>query len=197
MTPLRNNDSSSPASSGGSPASDEERLILRAQRGDQAAFETLYLNHLDAIYRYTFFRIGDTHEAEDMTEEVFVRAWEQLPGYRIGATRFASWLYRMAHNMTVDYYRKRPADSLSEPRLARMAAGERTEEMADTRQTSDALAQAVRKLDEVEQMVIILRFVEGLSHQETAATIGKSLEASRVIQHRALAKLGGLLEDQG
>jgi len=189
LTPHRDDDSSI-------RAPDEKSLILRAQRGDQAAFEALYLSHLDAIYRYIYFRIGDTHEAEDLTEEVFVRAWEQLPGYRIGQTRFASWLYRIAHNMTVDHYRKRPASSLSEPHFARMAAAEKTEEIAETRQASGALAKAVRQLDDIEQMVIILRFVEGLSHQDTAATIGKSLEASRVIQHRALAKLGGLLKGQ-
>jgi len=177
---------------------DEARLILLAQRGDQAAFETLYTNHLDMIYRYVFFRVGDTHEAEDLTEEVFVRAWESLAQYQSRDTRLASWLYRIAHNVTVDYHRRQPPPiSLSEPYLARLAAADNTERIADFQQTVGALVAAIRQLEDTEQMVVILRFIEGLSHEETATTIGKSLEASRVIQHRALAKLGKALEGEG
>jgi RNA polymerase sigma-70 factor (ECF subfamily) len=176
---------------------DEARLILLTQRGDHAAFETLYVNHLAMIYRYVFFRVGDEREAEDLTEEVFVRAWESLAKYQSAGTRFASWLYRIAHNLTVDYHRRQMPMSLSDPRLEQLPAADNTERVADHDRTIAALVAAIRQLDDSEQAVVILRFVEGLSHQETAATIGKSLEASRVIQYRALAKLGKALEGEG
>src|SRR5258706_16230263 len=102
--------SSSPAP----PEPSHDKLIRQAVKGDGEAFGLLYARHLDAIYRYVRFRIGNEADAEDMTEEVFVKAWEALPGYRIGEHPFTSWLYRIAHNVTVDYHRKRQPDSSPE-----------------------------------------------------------------------------------
>ena len=180
------------------PDPDQNKLILLAVQGDEDAFGRLYSLYLKAIYRYVFFRVGDEKEAEDLTEEVFVRAWEALPGYRPREFPFSSWLYRIAHNLTVDYHRKWPPVSSSDPDLlADLATSPSTEEAVEERQTFSALAAAVQRLDVEAQDVIILRFVHGLSHQEVAAIIGKSVSATRVIQHRALARLSKILKDQG
>jgi RNA polymerase sigma-70 factor (ECF subfamily) len=172
-------------------------LVLLAIQGDQEAFGALYMMHLNAIYRYIYFRIGDEHEAEDLTEEVFVRAWEALPKYRPGVLPFTSWLYRIAHNLTVDFYRKSAPVSLSEPDLQNiLRASTSTEEAVEDRQMARMLAAAIKRLDTLEQEIILLRFVQGLPHQEVAAMLGKSINATRVIQHRALARLSGFLKGQ-
>ena len=180
------------------PEQNQDQLILSAIKGDEEAFGRLYTQHLNAIYRYVFFRVGDEKEAEDLTEEVFVKAWEALPKYKIGAYPFTSWLYRIAHNLTIDYYRKQSHVSLSDPDFhAVLSASSSAEEAVEDRQKLGALAAAVQRLDSEEQEIVILRFVQGLPHQEVADMLGKSASATRVIQHRALAKLSQYLKGEG
>lgn len=168
----------------------EKKTVLRAIKGDAEAFGALYTEHLDAIYRYIYFRVGDSVEAEDLTEEVFVKAWEALPGYKVMQYPFKSWLYRIAHNLVVDYHRKRRPLLLPDLDLhGSSTPPSATEDIIERRHNAKVLAAAIQKLGEEEQQVIILRFVEGLSHQEVAEVIGKSQAASRIIQHRALARL--------
>lgn len=179
------------------PTLDDHALVKRAVRGDGDAFGMLYERHLDAIYRYIHFRVGDELHAEDMTEEVFVKAWEALPRYKAGQHPFTSWLYRIAHNLVVDHHRKRQTPTLPTADLERAPDGAALPEALLVKgQTSEDLACAVQQLDEEAQQVVILRFVEGLSHREVAHIIGKSESASRVIQHRALTALHALLTGQ-
>ena len=172
----------------------ETRLVARAIKGDGDAFGVLYGCYLDAIYRYIFLRVGNASEAEDLAEDVFVRAWEALPNYRLTQHPFKSWLYRIAHNLVVDYHRKlKPLELTDEEQLAHPATLNLPERIVEINQEASVLAKAIQKLGEEEQMVIVLRFVEGLSHREVAEIIGKSEAASRVIQHRALALLNRYL----
>lgn len=174
---------------------DESVLVSRAVEGDAQAFGRLYERHMDAIYRYIYFRVAEAAQAEDMTEEVFVKAWEALPNYRPGKHPFTSWLYRIAHNLVVDYYRRKPGvevateldpDAQPDPAPA-------LEDKLVEKQNLSALAEAIQQLSDEEQQVVILRFVEGLPHRQVAAIVGKSVAACRVIQHRALAALADLL----
>lgn len=173
----------------------QEELIDRAVHGDTAAFGTLYERHLDAIFRYVFFRVGSSADAEDLTEDVFVSAWENLTTFEPqGPGSFLSWLYRIAHNRVIDHYRKRQPQSWSSEQLAlEEALIPGVEESAMLNFDTRRLAKAISQLEETEQEVIILRFIEGLSHSEVARVIEKSEGASRVIQHRALLNLKILL----
>ena len=174
---------------------DEETLVLLAAGGDEDAFGELYARHLDAIYRYIYFRVADAADAEDLTEDVFFKAWEALSRYRPGQYPFTSWLYRIAHNLTIDHHRKRPRGAVTDLETKRdLPTSNTTEEIVQQRQDAQVVVDAIRRLDSEEQQVVILRFVEGLSHQEVADVIGKSNEASRVILHRALVRLGRYLE---
>lgn len=184
--------------SGSTPPNDHnEELVAQAIKGDGEAFDKLYQRYLDSIYRYVYFRIGDPDEAEDLTEEVFVRAWEALPGYQMREHLFISWLYRIAHNLIVDYHRRsRPTLLVDAGENPQAVTPGTPESILEQMQSLQKLAEAIGELNEDEQQVILLRYIEGLSHGEVAATIGKSNEASRVIQHRALARLSGLLKRQ-
>jgi RNA polymerase sigma-70 factor (ECF subfamily) len=174
----------------------EGTLIRLSIEGEVRAFEVLYLRHMDAIYRYFFLRIGDQDQSEDMTEDVFLRAWEALPNFKIGRRPLLHWLYRIAHNLLVDHYRKRKPISLPIETISRVADPSEAPEGAHHRkQEVEMIVNAVQQLGEIEQQVILLRFVEGLSHQEIGVIINKSTAASRVIQHRALKTLKSHLID--
>ncbi len=85
----------------------ESELVALAVRRDAAAFGQLYELHLDSIYRYIYYRVGNAAEAEDLTEQVFLKAWEHIAAYDQRGLPFAAWLYRVAHNLVVDYRRTR------------------------------------------------------------------------------------------
>jgi len=179
-------------------AQTERQLIIKAIQGDASAFGELYKAYVDAIYRYIYFRVGTEVEAEDLTDEAFVRAWEALPEFRPSASySFSAWLYRIAHNLVVDSYRRRSPVTFSRDELDKNRTRlPSVEEEAQIRHEASNLVKAVQHLNDLEQDVIVLRFVEGLSHREVAQVIGKSESASRVIQHRALAALRKILVRQ-
>jgi DNA-directed RNA polymerase specialized sigma24 family protein len=83
----------------------EAELVDLARRGDADAFGELYRLHLDAIYHYISKRVGERCEVEDLTQTVFLKAWQALEGYQPSAVPFRGWLYRIAHNKVVDHYR--------------------------------------------------------------------------------------------
>ncbi len=177
-------------------AEQEQTLVSKAIDGDADAFGVLYTHHLDAIYRHVYFRVADVHLAEDLTEEVFIRAWTALPKYESQGHRFSSWLYRIAQNLIVDHYRKQSSrPEVEDPEIDDLPDSHSLpEDQVADQQDVESLARAVGRLGDDEQQVIILRFVEGFSHREVADVIGKSEGASRVIQHRALEALAELME---
>lgn len=174
--------------------STESELVQRAMRKDAAAFGQLYELHLDSIYRYIYYRVGNAAEAEDLTEQVFLKAWEHIGVYDDRGLPFAAWLYRMAHNLVIDYRRTRKvAEPLSEL-LVEKSAG--PQETAELHMEMAAVAAALRQLSPDHQQIIILRFVQGCSHAQAAAIMGKSEGALRALQCRALTSLHEALQIQ-
>src|SRR6478672_13663524 len=85
----------------------EAELAERASRHDQTAFAELYNAYVDKIYKYVFYKVGSAPDAEDLCEQVFLKAWEAIGRYKWCGYPFSSWLYRLAHNLVVDHYRTR------------------------------------------------------------------------------------------
>ena len=174
----------------------EPDLVARAQRGDAAAFGGLYERYLDGIYRYVYYRVSDHDEAEDMTETVFLKAWEALPRFRSNGSTFRAWLYRIAHNAIVDRYRTRKmVVSLEQALDVRDAETASPEAAAEAKQESARLGTALSELNPRLQEVILNRFVNGLSHAETAQVMGLREGHVRVLQHRALKEMRDLLTE--
>lgn len=173
----------------------DQTLLARAIRGEREAFGYLYERYMDEIHRYVFYRVADRFEAEDLTETVFLKAWEALPRFESCGINFRAWLYRIAHNTVVDYYRTRkptsdlPAD---EPRDSRPSP----EHQSQARDEQQQLAAAIGELDDNLQQVIVYRFINGLSHAETARVMGLAEGHVRVLQYRALQKLRQRLEEK-
>jgi RNA polymerase sigma-70 factor (ECF subfamily) len=175
---------------------EEARLIQRAQQGDQAAISALYQANVDVVYRYIWARVRDENIAEDLTQQVFLKSLEGLPSYTHTGKPYLAWLYRISYARIVDYWRQQerrmevPLDEAlpaMEPR-----PGELLEVEADWATAMDLVAQ----LTDDQQEVLMLRFIGEMSLSQVAETVGKTIGATKAIQHRALASLARMLQDQ-
>ena len=164
-------------------------LVARAARGDREAFGDLYERYLDEIYRYLYYRVADQAQVEDMTEMVFLKAWEVLPGSCVPIRNIRAWLYRVAHNLVVDRYRTHKLTT-SLDAAAHLQDGTPPPEVAvQKEQASERLAWMISQLRPQQQQVLLCRFVSELSHAETAEAMELEENHVRVLQYRALKAL--------
>lgn len=177
---------------------DEDSLIKSAQQ-NPARFKPLYLRWVKPIYQYLFFMLGSQAEAEDLTSQVFLKAYEQLPRYRQEGS-FAAWLFSIARNTARDHFRK------SRRELPIEAAGEPAQYLDPIGQDLDPLDQVIRteelqrldglirRLPETELELIRLRYVAGLTYREIGQITHHSEEAIRKSIARLLARLNAQLQ---
>jgi len=170
---------------------DGEKLIIeRAVKRDEGAFGALYSGYQPQIYRFIFLKVRDRFEAEDMTHQVFLNAWRTINSYRDMGHPFSSWLYRIARNEVIDYYRtKKDVISLEnmDPEISPVSAD--FSASAERGLDWEKVSAAVGSLKPVYQDVVIMRFVEDMSVAEVAAVVEKSEGAVKLIQHRAIEEL--------
>ena len=168
----------------------DDALIRRAQALDPGALAELYDRHFAGIYRYLFTRLRHQADAEDFTEQVFLKMVDSIQRYRPRGVAFSSWLYRIAHNLLVDRYRRagREAVELTERvRDARPQADPAT--LAQNSEDRRHLVAALRRLTPEQQRVITMRFIDNLSVDEIARLMRRRPGAIHSMQHRALASL--------
>lgn len=177
--------------------SDQARLVQRAKQGDRAAFAEIYQRHYDAIYAYLFYRLGDPAAAEDLAGEVFVRLVERIANFSYNGRPILAWLYTIARNLLVDHHRQASRGNPVALEEEQFVAAHNPAQMVERRLEQERLGRALRRLSESHQQVILLRFIQGLSHAETAAILDKSESATKVLQHRALKALRKELEGEG
>ncbi len=167
----------------------ERGLVLRAARQDPAAFAQLYDHFVEKIFKYIYYKVGSKSDAEDLTAQVFLKAWEAIGHYRLTERPFSAWLYRIAHNLVVDYFRMR-RESVPIDELLRIDDDDADlDDLTQRHLTAETLQRAIRRLTTEQQQVIILRFLEGYGTEEVAKIMGKGQGAVRTLQHRALAGL--------
>ena len=179
------------------PSKDEvEDLVRRAQQGHSEAFAGLYEAYYDKIYRYVMFKTGDTLEAEDLTEEVFLRMLESIGSFKWQGYPFTSWLFRIAHNLVIDYYRKagrQKKTSLDDAMRVVGTDNVDVDRKLDVELSIKEVKEAMGGLTRLQQEVLSLRFAGGLSVAETAEAMGKKENAVKALQHAAIKKLRTLL----
>jgi len=173
---------------------DETSLIRRAQSGDAGAFGRLYDAGVDRIYRYIFFRVTDLEIAEDLTSEVFLKAWENLHRYRPGGP-FISWLYTIARNTVIDHYRTRKQSVSLDETVIKLDP--HLEEKVDLQDEVETLKRAMQHLTDQQREVLTLRFLVELDTRQIAGRMRKSEGAVRALQMRALQALAKVMNDAG
>jgi RNA polymerase sigma-70 factor (ECF subfamily) len=170
-------------------------LVERAQKGERAALEELYLIHFDRIYSYLHVSVGNRHDAEDLTTQTFLKMLEAIGKFKWQAAPFSAWLFRIAHNLAMDHFRAnkrwQPEEDVPEP-----------EPDEDTSAEAGAMESIGRKsmleliddLSHEQQQVLTLKFVFNFANGEVATILGKTEGAIKSLQHRALASLQKQLE---
>lgn len=169
-------------------------LVRAARQGNVQAYGELYEKTAPVVFRFLYAHLDERMDAEDLTGEVFLRVWQSLPRYRETGVPFSVFLLKVARNALIDHYRRSPQrkihQALDEERMA-----ERALHLDDPEKQSDfnELRTVLNELQPDQQTVLVLRFLVGLSPQETGQVLGKSNGAVRVTQHRALAALREIL----
>lgn len=171
-----------------STAANIQELVNRAKDNDLQALGQLYELFLNRIYRYIFVRVQNKEEAEDLTSQVFLKMVENIGNFSWQGFSFSAWLFKIAHNLVVDWYRSRPAkegERQAEPR----AKTDDPEDLVLLNEKINTALKSLNNLSEQQREVLILRLLAGLSCQQTAEVLGLSEGNVRLIQHRALVKL--------
>lgn len=185
-------DRASAAALAGDP---ESYLVEKAISGDADAFARLYDIHVARVYRHAYFRVNEASEAEDITHQAFLQAWQAIGRYRYTGAPFVAWLLAITHNLIIDHFRKHPrGKTLDESVVADFLVDERSE--LDRGLDRDRIHQALSHLRPEQQRVITMRLIDDLDYPEIARAIGKSEGNVRVILHRSLSALRRILEPQ-
>ena len=171
----------------------DEQVLERARTLEAQALAEIYDRYSVPVYRYLYRLLGEAAQAEDLTGEVFLKLLEALPTNRGPRDRIDGWLFRVAHNLAMDQFRrqkKAPAVPLDEELVAE---GTQPPEVVEQRLTGQQLRACLRRLTSEQQQVVVLRFAEERPLAEVAHLMGKSEGAVKTMQHRAISRLRKLL----
>jgi RNA polymerase sigma-70 factor (ECF subfamily) len=168
---------------------DESRLVEQAKQ-DREAFGKLYELHIDRIYNYVYYRVGNSHDAEDLTARVFFRAIQHIHNYQDQGVPFSAWLYRIARNMLANWYRdnsKRQMISLDS--IGQQHFVDSPEFETELQEDRVALLAAILRLPADRQELLILKYVEHLPNAEIGLIMERSEGAIKSLYHRTMLSL--------
>jgi RNA polymerase sigma-70 factor, ECF subfamily len=178
----------------GTPATCDDQLVKRAQAFDESALSSLFDTFYPRIYNYGVIQLQETHAAEDLASDVMLKVFESIPRYRPTGVPLSAWVLRIARNRLVDIRRRGNrrrevglTDTFVDGSPAPHAAVERA---LDCRQVSLALSH----LTEVQEQVIVLRFIKDLDVATVAQILGRSESAVKSLQFRALSSLRRIIQ---
>ncbi len=170
----------------------DSELVRRAQAGDTEAFGALVLAHQQFVYNLAWRALDDPHEAEDLAQEAFVRAWLALPNFRAQA-QFRTWLYRIVTNLCYNRLPRlrRELTALGDPDLAEWPDAAQTDPALEVEHAEQRahLYEAMDRLPESYRMLLLLRFQQGLPYEEIAMVTSLPLGTVKTGLHRARARL--------
>ena len=164
------------------------------------AFEDLYRAHLRDVYSYAYYRVGNHHDAEDITEQTFLQAYRHFARARAESNGrpLRPWLIRIAHNLAANYYRdrsRRPQTQLED--AAVISDPHETAELVEGREELHGVLAGVAALPDDRREALIMRFALDMDNKEIARALGRSEGATKVVLHRAIKQLGERLKDGG
>lgn len=171
----------------------EESLVQRAQQRDATAFSQLYEAYFDKIYRYCCIKLGNEMEAEDMTQQVFIKALNSICSYECKGVPFSAWLFRIAHNQIIDHYRKQSKRGTVNIEDLSLPSRDDPEGTVERKMEIERVSQASKLLTRAQQEVISLRFAAEMSIAEVAKVMGKTEGAIKALQHSAIGTLRKVL----
>jgi RNA polymerase sigma-70 factor (ECF subfamily) len=184
-----------------SVVTDEKSLIAKAQQGDKAALEQLISRYWQPVFRLACLKTGNGEDAQEITQETFLKAFRALPGYRETNASFKTYLGRIALNLITDFWRKKGRS----PQIVALADFQEPladpaplpEDSALSRERRESIGRLVAMLPAEQRRTVELRIFAALSLQETARLMGKTEAAVKMLQQRALRNLRRLFDEYG
>jgi RNA polymerase sigma-70 factor (ECF subfamily) len=175
----------------------EEELLAAAMQYNEAALGEVYDRYEAKIYSYVYRRTGDQSLAEDLTAQVFLKMLESIRDRKAWHSSFSGWLYRIAHNLVIDHYRRRDRQGAIDLEEAPAMASDLEDPVATAEMNINAerLRAAIRRLTDEQAEVVSLRFLEGYSIAEVASLTNRTEGAIKALQYRAVATLRTMLFD--
>lgn len=175
---------------------DEDSLIRQAQAGDAYAFAQLFEENLEQVYRYITLRVENDRVAENITVWVFSKAWEQLDRYKVSGSTIIEWLYRIARDEIVSYYRTHRRNTVQDNTVTMVVSNHyRSEDIKDMFQLQ-AMRDGLQRLTGEEQQALILKYIVKLPNKNIARVMSRREKQVRALQFRALQKLTGYLQER-
>lgn len=172
-------------------------LVKKAKGRDPDSFGKLYDEYVDQIFRYVYYKVGNFAESQDLTGQTFLKAFENIDSYEQRDVAFSSWLYRIAHNLLVDYFRresKRENVPIEDQPPTPSTRGNPVETvLADL--DSERLYRALNKLTHNQREVLVLKFIDNMSNNQVAEIMGISVGAVKSTQKRGLLALNRILSN--
>jgi len=167
---------------------DDLTLVNQAQSGDVEAVGQLFDKHYRSMFHYFYARIGQRQQAEDLAGELFTRMVHHLPSFKPTGVPFRAWLFRIAYNLTMDHFRVGNGKILTplEQAATVVQPEQNPVRQVEQQMVNETLLETLETLVPDQRQVIILRFLVGLSLQETADVMERSLSAVKTMQHRGL-----------
>ncbi|HEX4104201.1 MAG TPA: sigma-70 family RNA polymerase sigma factor [Candidatus Paceibacterota bacterium] len=168
----------------------EQAIIKQAVGGKSSAFGTLFEHYQPMIYRFVLVKVARREDAEDITHQVFLAAWQNIKGYKYQGHPFSSWLYQIARNQVVDHYRAKKNETSLEkmdPEYFVLPASATFD--LSLKLDVEKVRKAIGELKSDYQDIIVFRFIEELSLKEIAQMLHKSEGAVKLMQHRAIKEL--------
>ena len=161
-------------------------------------FSELYRAHLRDVYSYAYYRVGNHHDAEDLTEQTFLQAYRHFErALRESSGRpLRPWLIRIAHNLAANFYRDRsrkPVSAIEDAGV--IAATHTTESLVEGREELKAILAGVQQLPDDRREALIMRFALGMDNREIARALGRTDGATKVLLHRAIRQLEEIVSD--
>ncbi len=169
-------------------------LLSKAKNGEEAAFGELYSLYFKRIFKFVYYRVGHKEVAEDLTEEVFIKAYTKLASVQQNSS-FEGWLYQIARNTVIDHYRDKKMIVALEEVENTLEYESNIVNVLELQDEQKVLLKLIKELEPDQQVIIKLKFLEDLDNPEIAALTNKTEGAIRVIQHRAITKLKQLIKN--
>jgi RNA polymerase sigma-70 factor (ECF subfamily) len=169
----------------------DESLLVEQAKQNPAAFGLLYEKYVQKIYNYIYYRTGNYNDAEDLTAKTFHRAMRHIPSYEQRGVPFSAWLYRIAHNVVANWHRdrnRRKVIALDELVLHQQWRPS-PEGLVEADEEKRELLKVIRRLPADRQLLLILKFVEGMSNEAIGQVMGRSEGAVKSLYHRTLLAL--------
>ncbi len=171
------------------PEDSLREIISQAKAGDRKAFDLLYHEYFTPIYRFVFMRVKNSHDAEDITQDTFLKAYEALDRYQHDRGTMLPYLFTIARNLVINHGKKKRPESYLPEEIDRHADEGTTADGAILRETQERIRVLMEVLSDTEQQVVELRFFAEKSYTEIAKALGKSEEAIRQHIARGLRKM--------